>query len=96
MSDLDDKTKQRILKEYLENPNSKLGWPNHRDSYTDIAKKLFPIQALPPGALPVYNPERCKKCGKLIEIDFEFYVNSETASVEHSDEECILYQIHNS
>lgn len=39
-----------------------------RTSLSDLARKLVPIQQMPPGAQPVYTPRRCEECGSIYEL----------------------------
>ena len=89
MTNIDNKTKQKIIEEYLKNPKPPFG--GHRKSYTEIAKEMFPIQPLPQGAAPIYD-NRCEKCGMPLYVSVGDFVQG----YEHSEEECMLYKVHGS
>lgn len=100
MSDeIDPKVKQKILEEYTKNGRGILSsGPKLRPlsglSYTDIARKLFPVEPMPQGAILIYDEidnTRCEKCGMLLSTVSDLVTNH-----EHTEEECLLYLVHES
>jgi hypothetical protein len=93
--EIDDKTKRKIVEEYTKRGREVLkSGPSLRHSggitpYSEIARKIFDVEPLQQGALPIYD-NICEKCGKFLGV------SDIIQDHEHTEEECMLYRVHNS
>lgn len=102
MPDIDEKTKQEIIKkyskEYTKRGREILGsgpgiFGYKRKSYTELIKELFPVEPLPQGAIPIFDKDinKCEKCGMVLP-----FIADIITGYEHTEEECLIYLIHES